>query len=486
MIPPLAAILVFPLVAWVLFSVNRLPVALLAVVLTGYLLLPERTALDLPILPALDKQSVPALAALIFALAHRHQPADARPFWLPQSWIGRSLIFLLLFGSFATVMTNADPVGPRPGLGPYDALSDIQTMLLMLLPMLLARKYLGSADGHRILLVALCIAGLCYSLLALYEVRMSPQLNLTLYGFFPHNWLQHIRGGGFRPLVFLQHGLWLAIFMCCTVIAAFGAMRAFPGRRIQFLVAGLWLLATLFLSNSLGALVIALLVLPAVIFVPPRVQTILGAALATAIIVYPALRGGGWVPITAISQWAYNYSPERGESLEFRLNNEDVLLTKAQERPLFGWGGWGRSRTYDEEGRTFDITDGYWIIIIGVGGWVRYLGEFGLFAWPLLSLARHSRKVGIETSVLGLVLAANLVDLIPNATVTPITWLLAGSLWGYCEVIQRSGAAAAGPQPQPLAAGAGDAEIAGSGADRGRTAYTRQSRLIHRTRPTSR
>ena len=39
---------------------------------------------------------------------------------------------------------------------------------------------------------------------------------------------------------------------------------------------------------------------------------------------------------------------ERAQSLEFRLDNEDLLIAKAMHRPFFGWGGWGRNFVYDE------------------------------------------------------------------------------------------------------------------------------------------
>jgi hypothetical protein len=44
-----------------------------------------------------------------------------------------------------------------------------------------------------------------------------------------------------------------------------------------------------------------------------------------------------------------------------------------------------------------------------------------------------------------LVLGINVLDLLPNATLTPITWLLAGALLGYAEkgVVQREAPKAA-------------------------------------------
>ena len=55
---------------------------------------------------------------------------------------------------------------------------------------------------------------------ALFEVRFSPQLNIWIYGFFQHDFQQMIRGGSFRPIVFLPHGLWVALFFLSTLVAA--------------------------------------------------------------------------------------------------------------------------------------------------------------------------------------------------------------------------------------------------------------------------
>lgn len=53
----------------------------------------------------------------------------------------------------------------------------------------------------------LVIAGLIYTVPMLYEIRMSPQLHTIFYGYFPHSFGQQARGGGFRPVVFMGHGL---------------------------------------------------------------------------------------------------------------------------------------------------------------------------------------------------------------------------------------------------------------------------------------
>jgi hypothetical protein len=110
------------------------------------------------------------------------------------------------------------------------------------------------------------------------------------------------------------------------------------------------------------------------------------------------------------------------------------LLARAAERPILGWGGWGRARIYDPvTGEDLSVTDGRWVIVIGQHGWVGYAAEFGLLALPVLLLLRR-RGDGVQASAaLAMILAVNLLDLLPNATLTPLTWLVSGALLGFAE-----------------------------------------------------
>lgn len=459
MIPPNLALFTFPLVAIWLFRRFDAPVALCWTIIGGYLVLPQRAGFNLPLLPTIDKDTLPALVALAILLVLVSKPGaqarlirtpkgpgDILPGWLPKSTIGTGLIVVMLAGSMATVLMNGDRLvyGPTtvPGLRTYDGFSAILTTLMSILPMLLARKFLATDEAHRTLLLTLCIAGAAYSLLALYEVRMSPRLNLHVYGFVGSSWRQHLRGGGFRPMVFLNHGLWLGIFLTCSMLACFAYMRiAQPTRKALFWMMGLFTLGTLFLAKTLSAFVIAVLLLPAVLFLNARLQFLVAGLIGLAVLFYPMLRGVGLVPVDEIVQIARDFSPERGASLQFRINNEEILLEKINERAAFGWGGWGRFRVFDEEGRDISTTDGRWIITMGQAGWVGYITRFGLLTLPVLLMAFRKRKyeVTLTTSCLGLVLVANLIDLLPNAGLTNVTWIMAGALLGRLE-IQRSDA----------------------------------------------
>ena len=315
--PPLLALFSWPLV--VLALARKFPPALafILAILAGFLLLPPTITYDLPLLPALTKDSIPALSVLLLLALFRPRLGGGgeRPL-LPQSrfiWIATIGIAA---GALATVVTNGDPLfyGPTvlPGMRLYDGLSQVLSAIILLLPMLLARKFLATPETHVLLLKVLCIAGLGYSLLALFEVRMSPQLNQWIYGFFPHSFVQHYRSGGWRPIVFLNHGLVVSLFFCLATLAAAGLSRLDGQRRGSFLAATAWLLLTLVLTKSLGALVIALLLLPVVLFLGVRGQLIVACSVAVLVLSYPVARSSGFIPIERILQEAGKNRPGAG------------------------------------------------------------------------------------------------------------------------------------------------------------------------------
>jgi hypothetical protein len=211
---------------------------------------------------------------------------------------------------------------------------------------------------------------------------------------------------------------------------------------------------------------ITLLVIPALLLLPYRVQILGAAAVAAVITIYPTVRAAGLVPTDWIAEQVRGFSEQRAGSLQYRFDNEDILLAKAKERPLFGWGGWGRQRVYNEQGRDISTTDGEWIITFSRGGWVRYVGEFGILSFAIFTLAMRWRRFTLDpaTAALSLILVANMIDLIPNATSTPLTLLMAGALAGRLELARDSLPASAVPE---AGGGVRRAEAAGSGRPRG-------------------
>ncbi|MFN4202371.1 MAG: hypothetical protein ACK4GM_04875 [Tabrizicola sp.] len=430
-----------PLAAVALFRALTLERALAWTIIGGHLLLPSETVIKFPMIPAIDKHLIPAITALVLCLlmAPRQVPSREIP-----ARFGRQilvgLLLLVVVTPVLTVLSNTEPIIDGrtflPGLRLYDAWGLISQIIVALLPFWLGLRYLNTRTGHRALLEAFAIGGLVYTIPALIEVRLSPQLHTWVYGFFPADFVQHIRAGGFRPVVFLNHGLMVGIFFCLSIISAailFREARREGRLAFPWLVATLWLLLVLYLSKSLGALVIAVPSALIVLLLGPRLQVALSVGIAVIVMFYPMLRGAGWIPVNAAYELALSIDEERAASLKFRLDNEDALLTRANLKPLAGWGSWGRNSIFDPEtGRMTSITDGIWLIYIGVYGWLGYIGRFGMLTVPILLLALRRKTLGPSLLMPGMtvLLSAALIDLLPNAGLVNYVWLMAGAVAG--------------------------------------------------------
>lgn len=458
------ALLSWPLVIWVMFRKMPVERAFIWAILGGYMVLPELTEFNLPMIPPLDKASIPNLTAAFICIA----VLKLRPTLLPVGLFGKALVLMLIAAPVISVFHNLEPIifamqtsgqltvqqfplssidqgapAPRlvPGMRMYDAFSALAQQLILILPFFLARHILATEAALRDLLRALVIAGLIYSVPILIEIRFSPQLHTWIYGFFQHDFIQMIRRGGFRPIVFMPHGLWLALFMVMTATAALHfALQAEPEKRPRAILIAFWLIGMVVLTRSVGPLLIMLVVGAIVLLFAPRMQFRLAAAMAGVAMSYPLLRGGGLIPTEQLVSLVHTRSPERAQSLEFRFDNEDMLLERASEKPFFGWGGWGRNQIFDPvTGEVLSVSDGMWIITIGQWGWLGYLAMFGLLCLPLLALWWRyrlvpNRDIPPAAGVLAVILGASLIDLLPNATMVPLTWLIAGALLGHAEL----------------------------------------------------
>ena len=444
-------LLIWPFVCLVLFRNLSLQRALIWSILGGYLFLPPLAEFDLPLLPALDKVSIPNLSVLMIIWLGTRERLDL---W-PRSRIAALLVVGLVLAAVPTVLTNGDPilfqslpdlapilfpVDSLPGLSVRDVGSVLIGQMLMLVPFLLARQFLSDAQGLRELLLAFMVGGLIYSVPALFEIRFSPQLNTWIYGFFQHSFEQMMRGDGFRPIVFLPHALWLALFMCIAAVSAAALARQAPGLdRWKWLLVVAYLTVVLVLCKSLASQAYALLLLPMVLLTPPRWQIRLALVFAAVAVTYPMLRNAGLVPLDAILAQAEAISPARAQSLGFRFHNEEMLLARAAEKPWFGWGGWGRNLIREAtSGNIVSIPDGRWIIVFGTFGWLGYLCEMGLLALPVILTGLHLWRQGeadLSPSLgpLTLILGITMMDMLLNATLTPLTWLSAGAILGHAE-----------------------------------------------------
>lgn len=413
--------------------------AIIWTILAGFLLLPVKTGFDAPGIPNLDKTLIPNLAVLAWALIFARFKVIA----LPRNKVLVGLMVLYVTSPLFTMLNNQAPlqlsVSTLPGMTLYDALSLIFEQLIELIPFLVAYNAFKTETDVREVLKALVMAALAYSILILWEVRVSPQLHSQIYGFFPHSFSQQFRAGGFRAVVFLGHGLVVAIFVAISTVAAIGLWRnrtrvlGLPG-----IAYSAYLMFVLILCKSVGALVLAFAVGLATYLLRFRTMISILAISGLIIAAYPALRGANLFPISTIANISADFSSDRASSLQTRIDNEEILLEKAAQKPIFGWGNWGRDRVYKTHWTgTFDydatVTDGTWIIVISTFGWAGYIACFGILAYPTARAFRYRRQFAKFPSfvILLAVLVTNLFDLLPNSSLTPITWLIAGTLAGF-------------------------------------------------------
>ncbi|KNG93864.1 hypothetical protein [Pseudaestuariivita atlantica] len=443
---PLAFLMlaIWPIVTVVMFKRLGPERGVIWTLLAAYLILPELPAqYDFPLLPPLTKHTIPSLATFTCALLM----FGYRGSILPHSHVGKLLLATFILSPMFTVMNNGEPVVfgevGLPGLRTMDAVALVLTQAIMILPFLLARSFLNSGKTQRELMVAFMFAGLAYSIPMLIEVRLSPQLNQWIYGFYQHYFNQSVRFGGYRPVVFLYHGLWVAFFCMTALVCAVGLLREDRQRsKLFYFGCVVWLAGVLFLSKSLGSYLFALFLVPCVFFLGRVTQIKVAILLGLIATTYPVLKGFDLVPQQEMLEAAAAIDPDRAASLEFRFTNENTLLERAYEKPVFGWGSWGRNHILDPvNGNILTVTDGRWIIVIGVWGWVGFLAEFGLLLLPLILLWREAvapREGEISPFIapLSLLLGINMIDMVPNATITTLTWLLAGALTGYAEVLR--------------------------------------------------
>lgn len=408
--------------------------ALIWSVLSAYLVLPVSTAFEIPGVPPLDKTTISNLSILLCCIL-----------FVREKWLGALkdpivvvLAATFVFSPFFTAFFNPEPLvyADRfiPPMTLYDALAQAAINGITLIPFVAAYGLINSDQRRWQVIAVLVTVALAYSVLMLVEVRISPQLHRLIYGFFPHSFGQQMRGGGFRPVVFLGHGLLVAIFCSMAVTAAIARWREARGRkRTRAGLIAIYFGVVLVLCKSVGAIILAVVFAPIVGLLRARRVVAISAAASIMILLYPAIRSAGLVPTVMISEFTSSFSTDRAGSLGVRLVNEDQLLTRAAEKPLFGWGSWGRNRIYSaDDGRDLSITDGTWIITLGTWGWVGYLAMFGLLCYGCASQLwrlKAYRTMSAVSAVLCVLLTINLLDNVPNASITPFSWLLAGAVF---------------------------------------------------------
>jgi O-antigen ligase len=266
--------------------------------------------------------------------------------------------------------------------------------------------------------------------------------------------MQVLRDGGYRPMVFMEHGLAVALFMTTAALCMFGLARA---REKVFGMGALPLAALLSLvvslSHSMGAFIFLVALGPVVWFLSAKNQLRIALAMGLLVLLYPMLRAYDWFPTKTLVDFAMGISEDRAWSLLFRFENEDIVLRRAFERPFFGWGGFDRIFIFDQEsGDEISTLDGAWLIVYAQSGVLGFVAKFGLLIWPLWRALKRLRRVRerrdrLLIGSLGVCAAMVAVDLLPNGLFTYFPFLLSGALLGASRTLSHPMQLNPGEQP---------------------------------------
>ena len=426
------ALILWPFISLLFYK--RMPIvqATFWTIVGGFLFLPVKTAIDFPFIPPLDKESIPVIAAFIGCRYIKKVKIKL----LPKEGIERWLILILLITPFFTMINNQEFYYGIPGLTLHDTVSAVINQYLFILPFILGMQLIKTYEDQLLLFKLLVIAGLIYSVPILFEVRMSPQLHTWIYGFFPHSFGQQVRFDGFRSVVFLGHGLIVAMYVAIVLGAACILLK----EKIRVKILSPWLIVLYFivlllLSKTVGAFLLGIILFVSIVWLPLNIARNIAVTLMVIVITYPLLSTLEIFPHQKLIQLATSFDAARGESLGFRFAQETQLLAHAQEKLFFGWGGWGRNRLASS------TTDGYWIILFGQYGLFGFVSMFGLAVlsvWRTVKYSKFFKNKNKQRVVLyhALVVSVIMIDQLPNASLSAWLLLLIGSLLGRINSIK--------------------------------------------------
>ncbi len=412
--------------------------ALVISFITAWLFLPQRVVFIFPGLPNYDRTSATCYSILLATFLF-----DAKRFGsFKFGWLDIPMLVWCICPMISSLSND---------LGAYDGFSAILDRVMQYgIPYFLGRIYLNDLLGLRELAMGIFVSGLIYAPLCLIETVISPQLHRMIYGYHGiHEFGQSVRLGGYRPNVFMIHGLSVGVWMMSALLTAIwlwqsGLLKTFRNVPMNVIVGGLFV--THLLVRSTGAYLYMLYGLVILLTAKSLRSSFPLLFLISFLSLYLYLGATGNFTgekadqiVTVASDIA---GTDRAQSLEFRFYHEELLVEKALERPIFGWGGWGRNRVFDYNwaGELVDIsiTDSLWIIAYGVNGIVGLSAIFGAVFLPALGFifrypARTwlTPKVG-PAAVIVVITILYALDCTLNNQFNPVFTLASGGIAGLC------------------------------------------------------
>lgn len=382
---PLIPLILYGWILTVIYFFRKYPPqrVLIVAFIVATLFLPEYS-LSIRANLAITKTTATALGAFLATLIfYPNRLLALRPGWcdLP--------MLIWMIGTIPSQILN--------GLSPITPV--IQHWLVWGAPYLLGRIFIRTLEDLKQLAIAIFLSGVLYAPLCLVENLKTPNLHLWVYGFAARSsgYEQTFRWGGYRPTVFMEHGLAVGMWMMAATLIAIWLWQtkaipkklwSYPTKLIVF-----WLIFAFIQTRSTGAYLYCLVGFLTFIFAKwfrTALPIFLVALISTSYVSLGAV--GKLYEIPQVRAFMDQEVQEENEidarqgSFRFRMRNEEVLSEHARKRFVFGWGGSGRNRVFDEEGRDITVTDSIWIIEFGTRGILGLAGFFLSFILPAIGL----------------------------------------------------------------------------------------------------
>lgn len=375
--------------------------AAIIAVIGGWLFLPWLNY-ELPGLPDYTRVTAISLGVLLGALVFDGDPILT----VRARWFDLPVIAFCICPLFSSISN---------GLGLYDGLSSVLTQFVAWgIPYLVGRTYFGNIEGVCELAVGVVIGALLYVPFCLFENRMSPRLHYLVYGFNARtigHFMQRPLSGtaleGWRPIVFLECGLAVCIFMSVASLLGVwlwrcGTIKKLGGIPVSWLIPPL--IVTTILCRGVGSIAVLIMGLSTLFITKWSRSRIAVILLALSVPSYYAGRISGVLNGEGMQTLVATFiTVEKAESLAIRQWQESVLMRKILSRPLFGWGQWGRYRggievaeddpyntgTFVREGNLTSV-DSFWLFTFGTKG---FLGLIAFTAVLLVPVSMVIRRV---------------------------------------------------------------------------------------------
>jgi len=217
-------------------------------------------------------------------------------------------------------------------------------------PYLIGRLYFTDTQSLRLAAKAFVIGGLAYIPFCVFEIVKGPRVYAWLYGYQPFQMNAAERYIGYRPVVFLENGNQLGIWMATATLIAIWLWRrrtASSVLGIPIFVVAIGLFTVTLLCQSTGAIILLLALVPFVFVDPRHLSRTVSVVLVLGILAFAAFRIGNvivWKNLVQQNPAAHaldSYLKSIGkQSLGWRLTEDERHIDTALEEPILGYGQW--------------------------------------------------------------------------------------------------------------------------------------------------